>query len=487
MSIRALNAVERERLDAVLKKEPAFKEIFSRIHEAGGTVFLVGGLVRDLLLGRELKDIDIEVHDLELEPLKSILAFYGAVQEVGKSFGVLKWHGVDWSIPRYDGPGRKPAVIVDPHLGVVKALERRDVTMNAMAINVARNELVDPFSGEKDLHAHRLRVPNAERFIEDPLRFFRVMQFIGRFEMAPDKELTELCRTMDITHVSRERIDAEYEKLLLLSPAPSRGFRWLHALGRLEELLPELAALVGVEQSAQWHPEGDVFEHTMQVIDAAAAQIALPLQERKIVLYAALAHDLGKKETTQILPNGRLTSRGHEEAGIPIARRLLQRMTGDKELIKTVLKVVRYHMAPGGFVKNKARLSAYKRLAAKLAPDVSIVLLAAFSRADLAGRNAAASVPLTEGDDAMVDTFVARASEAGVLLQPEKPLLVGSDMLDIVAPGPLMGVVLRQAYALQINEGVTDKEKLKKRIIQEYLPKLLSASDIASGDKAEEG
>ncbi|MBN2267178.1 MAG: CCA tRNA nucleotidyltransferase [Candidatus Babeliaceae bacterium] len=470
MRNRPLTPLECERLGGLLKSDSLWDAVVARIQMAGGRIFLVGGLVRDLILGRQLKDIDVEVHHLSLAQLKEILESFAPAQEVGKSFGVLKWRGIDWALPRSDGPGRKPAVAVDPEMSIEKALERRDLTMNAMAIDVAHDELIDLFGGEADLAAGRLRVTNSTRFVEDPLRFFRVMQFIGRFDLEPDNELDDLCKKMDISSLSQERIYIEYEKLLLLSRAPSRGFRWLKKIERLDEILPELGATVSIEQPLRWHPEGVVFEHIMQVVDAAAQQRGLPVEQRKLLLYGALAHDLGKVEATKRLPDGRLTAQGHEEVGVSIARTLLRRMTGDKDFIKSVLIIVRHHMAPGIFVKNNARPAAYKRLALKIYP-LSIWLLATFGRADLAGRNPVSNDPLP-GPFPVVDEFEEKADAIGVLFGPEEPVLRGSDFIDFVSEGPLLGDMIRRAYEIQIAENCTEAAILKKRVVQEYIGKL---------------
>ena len=198
---------------------------------------------------------------------------------------------------------------------------------------------------------------------------------------------------MDLKDISTERIEAEFDKLFLKSKRPSLGIRWLKQINRLQEILPELAATIGVKQDPSWHPEGDVFEHTMQSIDAAAALSYTDDYQKLKALYAVLCHDLGKVATTQII-DGHITSYDHENVGVPLAEKMLMRLTRRIELIDAVLKLVKYHMAPGQFVKTGAKINAYKRLANKLAPEVSIYLLAQVSLADKRGRNAHSSLPL---------------------------------------------------------------------------------------------
>ncbi len=459
--------IQRALID-IQKQYPVVQAIFDEITAYGGRVLVVGGVVRDLLLGLPVKDIDIEVHNMPFEELEALLKRFGEVNLMGKSFGVLRFPGldIDWAVPREDSPGRKPEVKLDPHMGIKSAFARRDLTVNAMGIDVKTHELLDPFGGQKDLDEKIMRAPNVAFFKEDPLRLFRVMQFVSRFEMRPDDQLNEICKSMDLKETSRERIEKEFEKMFLRSTRPSLGIRWLKEIGRLTEILPELAATIGVKQDASYHPEGDVFEHTMQTLDAAALMQFENDHIKLIVLYAALCHDLGKVETTEMQKDGVITSIGHNQEGHDIARKMLKRIIENKELIDAVCKLVRYHMAPLQFIDNDAKAAAYKRLANKLAPHASLSLLADLSLADKRGRNAASSEPLKE-HYAELTEFRKRAKQAQVLEAVEKPLLQGRDLADIVEPGPKMGELLKRAYEMQIDGGITDKEHLKLRLMEE--------------------
>ncbi len=456
-----------KQLDSLFFGYPLIKPIVERIKEANGRAFLVGGAVRDLFLRLPVHDIDIEVHDVSLEKLDKILQDFGPVSYLGKSFGILALAhtDIDWSLPRIDTSGRKPTVVIDPSLSLYEAFRRRDLTMNAMGINLVTHELVDFFHGLDDLKAGILRTPDPQFFIEDPLRFYRVMQFIGRFEMEPDDVLNKVCSTMQIDQVSKERIELEFEKLCLMSRFPSRGLQWIFTLNRLPEILPELAATVGVPQESDWHPEGDVFEHSKQSFDASAV-IKSDAQDRKLTLmYAALCHDLGKASTTEFIDN-RWRSLDHAQAGVPLARSLLNRIVTKNRIIDTVALLVRYHLAPGDFIKQDAGPAAYKRLAKKLAPLADITMLADLARADILGRNPQGHEPL-QGPAPLIDLFLKRAREAEVTHAPQAPILLGRDLLDAVQPGPLMGKMLRHAYELQISENITDKAVLKERVLKE--------------------
>jgi len=455
-----------ERLHALVKRNKIIEQILHDISQHNATAYLVGGAVRDLVAGLPIVDIDIEVHNISLEDLSELLRAHGEVSYVGKVYGVFKLndpqHGhIDWSIPRHDTAGRKPEVAVDPHMGIRQALVRRDVTMNAMALNMHTGELADPFNGYEDLKQGVLRTPDPDFFVEDPLRFYRVMQFIGRFNMWPDETLNNVCAKMNIADVSRERIEGECEKLLLRARRPSQGFRWLASLDRLRELFPEVADMRGVQQSPLYHPEGDVFTHTMQVIDAAAFSVLPSSDDQLLLMYAALCHDLGKPHATQIDAHKRVHSHGHDEAGVEPARQLLRRCTGKQRIQSIVPKMVRHHMAPGVYGRQSTRLAKYKLLAAELAPEISLYLLSVLCYADHRGRNGYAAYPLAHSIQE-VDTFMKKAEEAGVLFHPEQRVVTGSDVLDLVEQGPQVGTLVEKAYDIQLREDIrSSKERMR--------------------------
>lgn len=453
-------------LQNLLKQFPLVHKIIDAIAGEQGRAILVGGAVRDLLLGRTTKDLDIEVHGISLEKLQEILSHFGPVSLVGKSFGVLRLHGldIDWSLPRKDSSGRHPQVQIDPHMNFADAFKRRDLTINAMGIDLKTFEIIDPWGGFSDLKKGILRTPDEKFFIEDPLRLFRVMQFISRFEMKPDQQLNDICAKMSLAGISVERIESEFDKLFLKSKKPSLGIRWLKQIGRLHEILPELAATIDVPQNPDWHPEGDVFEHTMQAIDAGARYTYANDKEKLMGMYGVLCHDLGKVTTTRMI-EGVWRSLGHEDAGVDPAKKLLKRFTRRVELIDAVAKIVRHHMAPGLFVRNGAKPPAYKRLALKLAPEVTMELLAKVALADKSGRNGASHEPLNKPLPDIED-FLEQAEKLNIAYKPEEPIIQGRDIAEFVEPGPQMGRLVKKAYEIQIEDGIVDKKELIKRILK---------------------
>ncbi len=465
-STKVAQLVQKTR-ETIFSKHPAIAPIVDALHVQNARVLLVGGAVRDALLQKPLEDIDIEVHGLGLAALEKVLKKFGHVRLVGKVYGVLKIDGIpaDWSLPRADTAGRKPTVTLDPHMNMADAFRRRDLTINAMGIDLATGELIDPFNGVHDLQKNLLRTPDAHFFVQDPLRFYRVMQFIGRFNMHPDAELSALCTNMDLAGVAQERISKEFEKLFLKSEQPSLGIRWLATIGRLKEIAPEVAALQHVSQWLEYHPEGDVFEHTMQAVDAAASYTYETVEKKLTLVFAALAHDLGKPATTQFV-DGRIRSLGHDVAGVKPASSLLKRLCPTQHIQDAVLKLVRHHMTPIALVKNNSSAAAYKRLASKLAPECTMYDLYMLCKADKSARNPEKHRPLAVCPEPLVEEFFTRAQQYGVAYGPEKPLLTGADFLDVCAPGPALGKLVQAAYELQIEQSLHDKKKVKEMVLK---------------------
>ena len=251
--------------------------IIGAIRDAGGRALVVGGWVRDRLMGRTSKDIDIEVYGLPADSLRAVLATFGPVNAVGESFTVYKVADIDVALPRREskvGRGHKGfEVHGDPTLSPREAARRRDFTINAIAWDPLTDEYLDPFDGRGDIERRTLRAVDPSTFGEDSLRVLRAIQFAARFEFELDEATADLCRSLALDDLPAERIWGEIEKLLLEAPHPSRGFDLALSLGVIDRLFPELKALVGCPQEPEWHPEGDVWIHTLMVIDQARTRI----------------------------------------------------------------------------------------------------------------------------------------------------------------------------------------------------------------------
>jgi len=436
------------------------------IHDAGGRALLIGGCVRDMLMHRPPKDWDLEVYNLDPEQLREVLDRFGPVNVVGEAFTVYKLgQHLDVSIPRRErksGRGHRGFVIEgDPSMSVAEATRRRDFTINAILQDPLTGELIDPFQGQQDIERRMLRAVSADTFAEDSLRVLRAAQFASRFEFDVDADTIELCRTIDLSDLPAERIWGELEKLLLQSSRPSVGLEWLRRLGALEKVFPEIQSLIGVPQDPEWHPEGDVFVHTQLVIDRARELIdELSYPRQVTVMLAALAHDFGKPATTEFI-DGRMRSRGHEEAGVPPAESFLDRInvhTIDGYNVRgQVIALVREHLKPGEFYKKRDEVGegAFRRLARRCEPD----LLYRVAKADSLGRNAE-WVPREQwyGSEAQ-EWFIKRTRELDVEHRPPDPILLGRHLLELgVEPGPAMGEITRTVYEMQLDGRVRNLE-----------------------------
>lgn len=436
------------------------------IQDAGGRALLVGGCVRDALMGKEPKDWDLEVYNLAPERVREVLDQFGPVNAVGESFTVYKLgHDLDVSIPRRErksGRGHKAFIIEgDPAMSVVEASRRRDFTINALSQDPLTEELIDPFNGRRDIEQRVLRAVSAETFSEDSLRVLRAAQFASRFEFEIAPETVELCRAINLSDLPSERIWGELEKLLLQSSQPSIGLEWLRRLGVVEKLFPEIQSLIGVPQDPEWHPEGDVFVHTKLVIDRARELVEdLSYPRQVTVMLAALAHDFGKPATTQFL-EGRWRSRGHEEAGVPPTESFLDRINvhtiDGYDVRSQVIALVREHLKPGEFYKKRDEVGegAFRRLARRCEPS----LLYRVAKADSLGRNAD-WVPRGQwyGSEAQ-EWFIQRTRELEVEQRPPDPILLGRHLLELgVEPGPGMGEITRAVYEMQLDGRVRTLE-----------------------------
>ena len=436
---------------------------------AGGRPFLVGGAVRDALLDLPVKDYDVEVFGLTAEALKAALAPLGSLNVVGEAFTVFKLAGlegleggVDVSLPRRDskvGPGHRGiSVEGDPGLPPEEAARRRDFTINSLLFDPFTREVLDFFGGRRDLDARVLRAVDKARFGEDPLRALRAVQIAARYELSVEPETARLCASMPLAELPAERIFGEIEKLLLKSRRPSHGLRLMSEWGLLSQVAPELIPLADTPQDAAWHPEGDVWTHTLLAVDQAVPLVAdLDRPRALTVMLATLCHDLGKPATT-CFEDGRLRSRGHEEAGLDPTRRLLDRWNVHTllgyDVRGQVLALVGNHLKPGQLYDDRERVSdgALRRLARKCEPG----LLYRIARADCLGRT---------GDfpPVAMEWFLDRVRQLDVAERPPEPLLKGREVVALgVPPGPEVGRIVREVYERQLDGAVSNLDEARR-------------------------
>jgi len=447
-----------ECLDIEVREE--IREIARAVRGAGGRALVVGGSVRDRLLDLSSKDLDVEVFGLDLPGLEALLRGFGSAVRVGRSFDVVRMKGLDVDF----------SVAPEGCDDYVSAARRRDLTINSMAVDPLTSEILDPHGGRRDLAAGRLRACDPVLFGSDPLRALRVAQFAARFEMQPDPELLTLCAAQDLSAIPGERLFGEFRKLLMKGHRPSLGLDLL-ARTDLLRFFPQLAALVGTPQDPHWHPEGDVWLHTLMVVDEAArlrasdAEASDESRERELTLmFAALCHDFGKPLST-LEEEGRIKSPGHDKDGVAPTEAFLQRLRAPKRLTERVAALVRHHLAPALFVKNGAGAKGYRRLARKLSEaGTSIEELVRVARADHLGRTTPDALrrEFPAGEE-----FLARASELRVQESAHPDVVQGRDLIARgLKPGPHFATVLRSCRELQDELGEVEADVLLDRVLK---------------------
>lgn len=434
-------------------------EIAKKVKEEGGTAYFVGGYVRDQLRGVNTKDIDMEVHGISPDSLRKILQNMGSPMEIGASFGIsgIKGYDIDIAMPRKEekrGVGHRDFdVLVNPFIGTREAARRRDFTINAMMENVLTGEIIDPFGGLEDLEKGILRHVDDTTFGDDPLRVLRAAQFASRFSYQVADETMQICKEMDVSHLSRERVVTEMEKALLQSDKPSIFFQVLREMDQLGIWFPELEALIGIPQSPVHHAEGDVWIHTMMVLDVAVEFRAIAKNPFGYML-AALTHDFGKAITTEEI-DGVIHAYEHETKGLPLIRTFLQRLTNEKDLIRYVLNLSENHMKPLMVAAHKSALKSTNKM---FDTSVDPKALIALSRADGKGK-----IPPLDKEE-WNDFLEERYEQFNEIM--EKPHVTGDDLIQAgLVPNENFKEYLALAHKLRL-AGVDKESALKQTLAQ---------------------
>ena len=427
---------------------------------------LIGGAVIDSINQIEIKDWDIEIYNMSLEAIAEMLEEMALPSDlVGKSFGVIKTRinglELDLSVPRRDnkmGVGHKGfTVTLEPNMTPKEAGRRRDITINSMYLNLHTGDLVDPFDGLSDLKNGIIRATDPSTFVEDPLRVLRIMQLLPRKGKLVAPDTIELCKSIVDTFqdLPKERVFEEFNKMLLKAKKPSLGLQFLRDCGWIKHF-PELENLINCPQNPEWHPEGDVWVHTLMVVDNAAyLREHVDEAHRLSYMYAALLHDIGKPSTT-VLPL--CTAHGHDEAGKPLARQFLERLTTDSKLLEEVPSLVGLHMRPGQLHRSEAKQGAWKRLHNLFRLDV----LGLLSKADNAGRTGRHVDDAHDVSERCLELFD-QFGEAAI-----PPVVMGRDLIALgLKPSPKFGEILRVAYDLQIDGMAREEilEHIKRQVI----------------------
>ncbi|MCB1104031.1 MAG: HD domain-containing protein [Opitutaceae bacterium] len=421
---------------------------------------LVGGGVRDWLLGLESHDYDVEVAGVDFETLQRALAPFGATDVVGRSFGVIKLRNrgreYDFSLPRREsktGAGHRGFMVQpDPDLSDAEAAARRDFTVNAIAYDPFADQLIDPHDGQSDLRQRLLRHTSAA-FSDDPLRVLRGFQLAARFDFALAPETAALCRRISPSYheLPKERVWGEWEKWAVKSTKPSRGLDVLTETDWLRHF-PEIAVLAETPQDPEWHPEGNVFVHTQLCLDALvklAGWAQSPAVRRLQLSLAVLAHDFGKPATTvrgERKGQERIISPGHEAVSVEPTLAFLRRIGAPLELDGLVSPLVMHHLAHH-HGQGEFSDAAVRRLARKLAPatidDLMLVM-----RADHDGRP-----PLHSAETlAHIEALGAKAQALALQAAAPQPIVLGRHLIALGhPPGPDFKPILDAAFEAQLD------------------------------------
>ena len=433
------------------------RSIAERVAGAGGRAYCVGGFVRDKIMGRDNEDVDIEVHGISPDVLKEILGGLGTPLSFGQSFGIytLAGSGVDVAMPRREKKtGERHTdfeVEIDPYIGTEEAARRRDFTINALMEDILTGAIIDHFGGLADIETGVIRHVDERTFAEDPLRVLRAAMFAARFGFTVAPETTELCRGMDLTGLSRERVEGELKKVLLGSEKPSVFFEILREMDQLDVWFPELKSLIGVEQDPVYHPEGDVWVHTMEVIDRAA-EYRGNVSDPYAFMMLALTHDLGKTVTSEFI-NGRIHAYDHENRGLPLAETFVKRLSGEKDVIRYVKNMLPLHMRPNMHAYSRPALKKTNRLFDEAAEPEDLIWFSMADRPLMAGDE-----PFT-GDSGFLFERLERYREimAG-------PHVTGRDLIDagLTTDESFSGIL---AYAHKLRLAGIGKESALKQTL----------------------
>lgn len=441
------------------------KSIAKEISSKGGKVYYVGGYVRDKILGRENTDIDVEIYGIEVKEVEEILGKYGKVDTVGAVFGVLKVHGldIDFTFPRTENKkGNKHTdfvVTVNPMMTEKEAGKRRDFTMNTIMENVLTGEIIDNYGGVSDIKKKTLRYVDRETFVEDSLRALRGCQFSARFGFDIDTSVIEVCKGMEYRNLSIERINEEFKKLLLKGKYVSKGLRYMKEMGILKQLLPEIDSLSGIEQNKEFHAEGDVWEHTLLVVDEAS-KLKNKSSDPLLFMYASLLHDIGKIYVTKQASDGRIMSHNHDIVGSERFEETLRKMETSNKMNKQISYLIKNHMKAHRLLEMKQ----YK--VKKLMVEGNIKDLLLLNLADEKGRISEKYSSDNANKEYKEKLNLVRSLSKGAEYSIT-PYIQGKDLIRLgYKPSKEIGEMLKYGFDLQLQG--REKHEIIKTLLGKY-------------------
>lgn len=433
-------------------------KIATAVDQLGGKSYFVGGYVRDELLGIHSQDIDIEIHGITPDQLKEIIRSFGELVEDGADFGVygIEGYDLDLALPRKEvavGKGHKDfQVSVEPFIGTKDAAMRRDFTINALMKNVITGEIVDHFHGVDHLRDGIICHVNDQAFAEDPLRLFRGAQFAARFQCRMAEATLELCRSMDVSTLPKERVFKEMKKALMKADKPSIFFEELRKMNQLSVWFPEVEALIGVPQNTKYHQEGDAWVHTMLALDEAAKTRELVKQPFSFMI-AVLIHDLGKATATEF-SKGAYHAYGHEIKGLKPGKIFLERIWGEKGLEEYALNMMKLHMRVHAMAAAKSVIKKTNQLFDDSVEPFDLIYVA---EAD-----DKATINDQENHEDHTSFLLKRLSIYQEIMS--RPYIMGRDLIQAgLKPGSKFSEILSYAHKLRL-AGVSKEEALQQTV-----------------------
>jgi poly(A) polymerase len=455
-----LGPAQRQAVSELLRVSPVADDLARRFAEAGFSLALVGGSVRDALLGRLGNDLDFTTDALPEDVLRLVRPWADALWEVGIAFGTVGCYKGDFQIEittyrseAYDRSSRKPSVAYGE--SIEQDLARRDFTVNAMAVALPEKTFIDPHQGLEDLSRRELRTPGTpqQSFSDDPLRMMRAARFAAQldFTVAPDvvAAMTDMADRIDI--VSAERVRDELNKLLL-APGPRKGLTLLVDTGIAERVLPEVPAL-RLERD-EHHRHKDVYEHSLIVLEQA---IDLEDQGPDLVLrLAALLHDIGKPKTRRFESDGRVSFHHHEVVGAKLSKARMIKLKYPNDVIKDVSRLVELHLRFHGYGGGEWTDSAVRRYVRDAGPQLD--RLHKLTRSDCTTRNKRKALALSRSYDGL-EKRISQLKEKEEL-DAIRPDLNGNEIMQIlgIPPGPQIGQAYQHLLELRLEQGPMSKD-----------------------------
>lgn len=447
-----------------------------RVAELGGRAYMVGGAVRDEIMKRPIKDVDIEVHGISEAVLEAVLKELGKPLRFGSAFGVysLAGHQIDIALPRSErksGSGHRDFEIeIDPFIGIKEAARRRDFTMNALLKDILSGEIADPYGGTEDIKNRIIRHIDDKKFGEDPLRALRAAQFRSRFGFQVAPSTISICRALGLRELSAERVELEMKKALLESRRPSEFFECLREMGQLGYWFQELEQLIGLEQNPKFHPEGDVWTHTMIVLDRAA-HFRPCVSDPYAFMLLALTHDFGKITTTEFV-NGAIHAYGHEIQGAEIAERFLYRVSHDSYIKRYIRNMIPNHMRPNIVAEARSSIKKTNHMFDDVLAPVDLIYFAICDKPKLLY-----NMTLDEMDEELLKSYTEMEKEkeqkrVNFLFDRlqvyketmSKPYVTGKDLIDNgIEPGENFKEILDYAHKLRL-AGIPKDSALKQTL-----------------------